>query len=140
MKRRPSLLTIALAIVIVVPAFMPAITTAVEIQTFATDLPDPSTGDDLWRYDFSLSSGVFDANDGFSIYFDNTLYGDLTNPGVANADWDLLALSPDVALPADGLFDGLALVDGASLGDLFSVEFVWLGAPSRPDDFLPFQT
>ena len=48
-----------------------------------------------------------------------------------NADWDVIAVQPDPALPADGFFDALALSPGASLSDPFAIAFVWLG--SAPD-------
>jgi hypothetical protein len=58
---------------------------------------------------------------------DGFLAGDIKNTPPPNADWDTLALQPDPGLPADGLYDALALVNNASLADAFVVDFIWRG-------------
>ncbi len=103
---------------------------AITIQFQATDLADTVVGEDRWRYDYVVSDILFAADEGFSVYFDLSLYAALdTAPGAAGADWDLLALQPDPVLPSDGVFDALALVGAASLALPFPVEFNWLGGP-----------
>ena len=62
---------------------------------------------------------------GFTIYFDETLYANLSNP-TASADWDVITWNPIVPPPSPGGYDALALVDGASLSP-FSIDFTWLG-------------
>ena len=99
----------------------------------AVDLADTTPGEDLWQYNYSVSDYTFNTDYGFTIYFDYTFYGDLedlpTSPNIF--DWDVLTWAPDTSLPDDGGYDALALVDGASLADLFQVDFIWLG-PGNP--------
>jgi hypothetical protein len=102
---------------------------AITIQYQALDLADTTPGQDLWQYNYQLSDATFAAGQGFSIFFDPTLYDALqNNPPVVNADWDVITLQPDPLLPDAGLYDALALNDGASLADRFTVDFTWLGA------------
>lgn len=99
---------------------------ATTIQYQAIDLDNTGSGD-LWRYVYSVT-GDFNENEAFSIRFDPTLYSDLqdTPPGVAG--WDILVLPTDLALPAAGIFEPLALATTSITNMLFSIEFVWLGA------------
>jgi hypothetical protein len=69
----------------------------------------------------------------WTIYFDRVLYRDLRNP-TAPADWDLVAIQPDPAIPADGFIDALALtrgvqVDSAVSGFSVTFDFPGPGAP-----------
>ena len=96
----------------------------------ATDLTDTTPGEDLWQYHYVLSGFTFSLDFGFDIFFplsDGFLVGDIKNTPPPNADWDTLALQPDPGLPADGLYDALALVNNASLADAFVVDFIWHG-------------
>lgn len=94
----------------------------------ATDLPDRLPGEDLYRYAYSLSDFPFPARYGFSIAFDHMLYASLESPPPSvGSDWDLLSIQPDPALPDDGLFDALALVDFPATLSGFTIDFVWLG-------------
>jgi hypothetical protein len=105
---------------------------ATTIGFAATDLADVVAGEDLWMYEYFVSDFVFDIDQGFSVYFDVTLYSDLESPPPpVSADWDVLTVQPDPGLPSDGIYDALALVPGASLDDPFLLTFVWLGGPSR---------
>jgi hypothetical protein len=117
---------------ILVAAARSASATVIEFQ--ATDLTDLVSGDDLWMYRYFVSDFVFAADQGFSISFDTALYRNLQDPPPSvGADWDLLAIQPDLALPSAGLYDALALVDGASLAQSFTLSFTWLGvAGSEP--------
>ena len=128
MKRLKAVLALALATLLGGSGGAFASTT---IEYRATDLADLVVGDDLWRYDYRVSGRSFLADIGFDIYFpvvSGYLAGDLGTAVPANGDWDALTLQPDALLPADGAYDALALVDAASLGGFFSVEFVWRGA------------
>jgi hypothetical protein len=101
---------------------------AVTISFQATDLADVVVGQDLWRYDYSVS-GSFVQFGGFNILFSPALYSNLENPSPAvNADWLVSTTEPDAGLPADGLYTATALVSNPSLADLFALTFVWLGS------------
>lgn len=104
---------------------------ATTIQYQATDLPDTVPGDDLWEYVYLVEDFTFNQDYGFSVFFDHTAYAGIESPPpTVNADWDVIALQPDTGLPDDGLYDAMALTDGASLADAFVVRFVWLGSGS----------
>ena len=106
----------------------------------ATDLPDTTPGEDLWQYTYQANDATFQTNIGFSLSFDRTLYRNLEDPPpVVNADWHTQVFQSDSALPADGLYDALALVDGASLADLFPVRFLWLGGSGTTPGAQPFE-
>ena len=85
-------------------------------------------GGGIWRYDYSLTVPPLDF-DQFTLYFDATQFKDLTAVS-GPMGWDMLALEPDTALPADGLLDGLhlagPLVHGATFTG-FSVQVLYLG-------------
>jgi hypothetical protein len=101
---------------------------AVTIFFEVTDLPDALPGEDLYRYEYSLSDFLFPAGYGFSILFDHALYTSLESPPpTVGPDWDILSIQPDPGLPDDGLFDALALVDAPPTLSGFAIEFVWLG-------------
>ncbi len=100
------------------------------IQTTFANLPDGGGGD-LWQASYVVGGGNFDTNFGFSIAFGPGLFQDLASPPPpVNPDWDVLSLQPDPALPANGLYDALALNNGASLANPFTITFVWLGGPT----------
>ena len=117
----------------------PGSTQATTIQFTATDLNDTlGPGGDLWQYNYAVSGLTFPMNYDFSILFSSNLYRDLENPLPPVTDWDILTLQPDPALPADGLYDALALVDNASLANPFTVRFVWLGGSGTTPGAQPF--
>lgn len=77
---------------------------------------------------------------GFSVYFDQALYGTLSVEA-SPLHWDTLVLQPDLGLASAGLFDSLAdpapaLGLGQTLGG-FGVGFAYLGA-GRPAS-LPYE-
>ena len=100
---------------------------AAVIQFQARDLTDVVSGEDLWAYDYFVSGQTFLENQGFSIFFNPAQYASLAVTAMPSADWDVIALQPEPALPDDGLYDALALVSGASLANPFTVTFRWLG-------------
>jgi len=105
---------------------------ATTISYEVTDLTDITPGQDLWQYSYTVSDYTFNQDYGFTIFFGYSLYSDLQNPPPAvNSYWDPLVFQPDADLTSDGVYDALALVDGASLADPFIVSFVWLG-PGTP--------
>ena len=94
----------------------------------AIDELNLAPGEDLWSYRFFVSGLTVDAGQGFSLYFAPALYRSLQSPPPSvNADWDLAVFPVDSPPGAQGIYDALALVDGASLLDAFTVRFVWLG-------------
>lgn len=106
---------------------------ATVINYTATDLTDVNSGEDLWQYSYTVSDNAFAADTGFTIYFDLGLY-DLLDPAptAPYGDWDVLTWDSDPLLPGDGAYDAYALVDNASLADIFNVSFVWLGGTAGP--------
>lgn len=101
---------------------------AATISFQVTDLPDRLPGEDLYRYAYSLSDFPYPAGHGFSIAFDHLLYTSLEDPPPSvGSDWDVISIQPDLAVPDDGLFDALALVDAPATLTGFMIEFVWLG-------------
>lgn len=93
----------------------------------AIDLADQIGGADLWQYRYFVD-GTFEENQGFSVFFETGLFEALEAQPLANAGWDVLTLPPDPVLPADGIYDALALTTGPSLANAFIVNFLWLGA------------
>jgi hypothetical protein len=83
-------------------------------------------GGSLWQYDYFLADGLFDAQQGFAVFFDPDLFADL-NPVSPAPDWDVLVTIPDPLLDSDGTYDALALVDNPIFVGPFSVSFTWLG-------------
>ena len=107
--------------------FFPAVAGAAPIITYsAIDLPDVVAGDDLWRYDYSVSGYSFAKDEGFEVFFSPSLYSDL-DASSPHPDWDVLAIQPDPVLPDVGFYSAIANIANPSLVPTFSVTFVWLG-------------
>ena len=108
---------------------------AATIQYVATNLTDVNLGEDLWRYDYLVSSETFSNSDFFEIYFDASLFGTLSAGPAPNADWDVLILqqpNPSNIAPFDiGIYNAFALQGNPGLSGLFSVTAVYLG-PTAP--------
>ena len=125
----PAIVLLLVFVVVPLPSAM-----AYQITYDAMDLPDVNIGQDLWQYTYQVSNYTFDANHGFTIYFDYNLpFSNIQSPPpVVNSDWDVITWQPDITLPDDGAYDALALTNNASLTDPFTVEFDWagIGAPS----------
>jgi hypothetical protein len=103
--------------------------TAATISFQVTDLPDRLPGEDLFSYAYALSDFPLTAGHGFSIVFDRLLYASLeTPPPSVGFEWDVISIQPDPALPDDGFFDALALVNAPATLSGFTIEFAWLGA------------
>lgn len=99
----------------------------------ALDLVDLVAGEDLWEYRYFVSDFTFQADQGFSIYFDTGLYRDLQDPPpLVNDAWDVISIQPEAALPDPGFYDALALQDGASPATPFVLGFTWLGGAMAP--------
>ncbi len=110
---------------------LPYTTRATTIEYEVKDLPDTTSGEDLWQYTYRVSNYIFTAGHGFTIYFDQTRYKNIGAPTVhVNEDWDIMVWQPDIAIPDFGAYDVLAVTsegDSASLADAFTVSFVWTG-------------
>jgi len=137
MRIRTTVLSVSLAALL-----LPAAANALMIQYAATDLTDTTSGEDLWRYDYTLSGQIFNEYQGFTVFFSPNNYGALSSPSAPNSssDWDVLRINPDPGIPDDGLFDALALVNNASLSGTFSVQFVWLGGASTVPGAQSYET
>ena len=102
---------------------------ALSINANLTNLTDTVGGQDLWNGSFTLSGGVFQANEGFTIYFEPLDYSNISTPLLPQpVGWDVLSVQPDPLLSAPGFLDGLALINNPALNQPFSVNFVWRGA------------
>jgi PEP-CTERM motif len=138
-----SVLRLALPVALGVVLFTPVQSRAATISATAFDLADVVPGEDLWRYSYDLSGNSLNAFQAFDFYFDQTLYGTLSNAATSNANWNLIVFQPDLALPAPGEFIVQALVNGAPTTNLFSIDFVFLGPGrpgSQPFDLLAFDS
>ncbi len=133
-----TILGLALALTLILLGTAPA--AAVTITFQAIDLADVSPGNDLWRYVYVVAGFADPANVAFETLFAPGLYTDLEDPPpVVNADWDIVTIQPDPLLPDVGRYSALALVDGASLPDPFTLTFVWLGGPGTRPGSQPFE-
>jgi len=136
-----SVLRLAAPAILGMILFSPARSEAAPISVTAVDLADLVPGQDLWRYTYDLSGNSLNAFEAFDFYFDQSLYGALSNPATSNAGWSLLTLQPDPGIPAPGEFIVQALAGAASTANPFSVDFIFLGAGrpgSQPFDLLAF--
>ena len=90
-----------------------------------------------WQYDFTVSNDSLPAAiDEFTVFFDRNLFDNL-QLGAQPADWDPLVIQRDLAIPADGYFDVLALAGGIdpglNLGGFqVMVDFLSTGTPGSP--------
>lgn len=119
--------TVVIAMALLAASARPAQAAVIEFQT--TNL-----GNDQWMYEYFVSGFNFGADQGFGIFFDVTLFTNLSAAAdSAGSDWEVLTIQPDTVLTSDGIYDALALGANASLAQPFSVSFSWLGGPdSRP--------
>ena len=96
----------------------------------ATDLPDITSGVDLWRYEYTVT-GPVDLYGGVTLHFAYGQYSGLTDPNNPN-DPNLLLIEP-VSISVSSSFDGLAtntfpsVALGAADTASFQVDFTWLG-------------
>lgn len=98
------------------------------IRFQATDVLDTVPGEDMWEYSYSLENLSFEANQGFSVFFDHRFYSQLQNarPSLSPA-WDVMTVQRDIILEQPGYFDALALMNLPPINVLFAVNFVWMG-------------
>ncbi|PLY40121.1 hypothetical protein CSZ94_22775 [Janthinobacterium sp. ROICE36] len=92
-----------------------------------------SLGGTQWRYDYTVSNTTLAMPIAeFTLFFSVGQYVKLHNISTAPG-WDVLLVQPDVAIPASGYLDALALAGGIVPGATatgFSVTFDYLGAGS----------
>lgn len=97
-----------------------------EAATITYDTLDLGAGQ--WQYSYNVNGFPAVVDQGFTIYFDETLYTALTNPTTAApAEWDLFVGQPDLGLPAAGFFDGRFVGTNPSAGNPFTIQFTFLG-------------
>ena len=89
-------------------------------------------GGNIWRVAITVQNDGTPASiPGLTVYFDESLFGTLSN-ATAPAGWDPLLFQPDTGLPARGAFDALArdsafeVLAGQTLSG-FGVDVVYLG-------------
>ena len=117
----------------------PAPSIAVTFRFAVVDLADTTPGQDLWEYSYQVSGHTLTAGQGFTIFFDLSLYTLLQNPPpFVNADFDLLTVQPDLALHSNGFYDALALRNNPSFADPFKLRFVWLGTVGTTPGAQPY--
>lgn len=130
-----SFLSLAAAAISSIGLLLPA---TAQATTIVASIDDPAPGYP-YTFSFYVSERDFLESVGLSIYFDHTLYSFLLSATAAEpADWDVIRLQPDASLPADGVFDALALEDGASTLGPFEVEVYFTG-DGEPGLRLPFE-
>ena len=92
-----------------------------------------SLGGTQWRYDYTVSNTTLAVPiEEFTVFFSVGTYANLQNVSTAPG-WDVLLVQPDVAIPASGYLDALALAAGITPGATatgFSLTFDYLGAGS----------
>src|SRR5262245_33807866 len=92
---RSSLAVIAAAALVLMSVATPAHATTV---TYAVT----NLGGSLWRYDYVLTNVTFQADQGFAVFFDSSLYANLQTVPPAPSGWDPLVEQPNVALTSAG--------------------------------------
>ena len=100
---------------------------ALTIEYQAYNLADVETGKDLWRYTYQVSGYKFEEDEGFDIYFDQALYGALSNPKPDGGPQWYAAVSSVIVPGLPQIFDAITVVDRPSLKTMFSVDFIWNG-------------
>ena len=121
-----SILIVALALFCLVSA--PAATAAPLIEYSLTNIAG-----NTWQYDYHMSGFDLTTGQVITVNFDLNYCSEITPVNyLTGSDWYILALQPDSALPADGSYNALALVDAPSYLEPFSVQFNWLNAAAAP--------
>jgi hypothetical protein len=84
-----------------------------------------SLGGNQWRYSYIVSGHAFAQDEGFRIYFPESLYQvPEQTPGFTPDDWDALIIPPD-AFNSDATLVAQA-IHPVSVAAQFSVNFAWL--------------
>ncbi len=94
---------------------------------------DKLTGNS-WEYTYTINNTSSSAIDAFTVYFSPVLYENLMITDSPSADWDGLAVEPDIHLPDDGFADWLTLGVPVNVGETLSgftvaFDFLGMGAP-----------
>lgn len=96
-----------------------------------TDLPDVVSGQDLWRYHYTVGAPLAAFNT-VNLLFTPTLYSDLDVTG-SSAGVSALVTQPDAGFSADGQVTVTALADILGTAtETIDVDFVWLGTTGTP--------
>lgn len=115
-----------------------AVSAAPTVLFVATDLADTMVGQDLWRYDYTIS-GPVDSFGSVNLLFAPASFANLQSQS-ADPNVSLVDVQPDTGAPADGIvyatmLAGLLAADTAAL----SVDFVWLGGAGTAPGAQPFE-
>jgi hypothetical protein len=113
---------------------------ATTITYTTTNLADVVVGQDLWQYTYQVTGAPFPAGQGFTVFFNYTLYSQLQPGGLPSPDWDGLLVQPNVPTMTNGFLDALALLVAIPTpAGPFTVRFVWLGGPGTTPGAQPFE-
>ena len=107
---------------VLIAIFMVGISSTALATNIIYDAADQGFG--VWEYSYWVSDNTFNEDYGFTVYFDDGLYDNIT-PTSDSGDWDETSWNPSGGLA--GAYDALASTDGASLAAPFTVSFDWLG-------------
>ena len=103
----------------------------VSATTITFDLSNSSGN--TWTANYSIINDTLAGPiEEFTIFFDLGLYENINSVSTP-ANWDPIAIQPDVGIPDDGFYDALALISGIANGATLSgfiVSFDWLGVDS----------
>jgi hypothetical protein len=92
-----------------------------------------------WLFTYEITNDALPVIEEFSVFFNGATFANLSVVS-SPPTWDAIVLQPDPGLPADGLFDALALVSGIPLpgalgGFTVVADFLGSGTPGSQ----PFQ-
>lgn len=95
------------------------------------DLDDTGLEADRWQFTYRLAEPALTAGQGFTVYFDEALYRNLTLDTVPSG-WDVAVVQPDLVLPDAGFLDALTLEDALAPSGPFRLTLDWLGTGLPP--------
>ena len=96
----------------VIKSIFISIVSITAVQATTIDYTATELGSNRWRYDYTVTNDTLASPlEEFTIFYDELLYGQLLAV-VAPGGWEPLAIQPDIAIPAAGFFDALALNGG----------------------------
>src|SRR4051812_301262 len=84
--------TVLFSVILVTILCLVSSARATTIEFIPTNLADVTPGQDLWRYDYTVSGRAFLQSEFFDMYFDPQLYRTLTVGSALNANWDVRIL------------------------------------------------
>lgn len=80
-----------------------------------------------WSYQYWLTGDSLLVDQGFTVFFDEALYGSLQPLAPVATGWDTLVVQPDIGLQSPGAYDALALSSAPTFVGPFAISFLWHG-------------